>query len=183
MCLLKQINMQILATTFQALQAHLVAHAPLVRTIDLWNEQPTFHAQELPIITPAVYIEFLGIDWNTIGTGPIQHGYCTIRLHIAQHIVADTFAIDTATATNQPLALARFAILQQVHDALQNFANPNLKSLNRIASDIDTNHDGLLVDTINYRTTIIDDLVTTNANNPYTIAIMPPFQVTPNTIP
>ena len=54
---------------------------PLIRHIDLWNEQVEFIEQEEPFATPAVFIEFRHVQWATLG-GTAQQADVPFRLHV-----------------------------------------------------------------------------------------------------
>ena len=54
---------------------------PLIRHIDLWNEQVEFIEQEEPFATPAVFIEFRPVQWATLG-GTAQQADVPFRLHV-----------------------------------------------------------------------------------------------------
>lgn len=54
---------------------------PLIRHIDLWNEQVEFIEQEEPFDTPAVFIEFRPVQWRTLG-GTTQQADVPFRLHV-----------------------------------------------------------------------------------------------------
>lgn len=48
---------------------------PLIRHIDLWNEQVEFIEQEEPFDTPAVFIEFRPVQWRTLGGPPSRQTF------------------------------------------------------------------------------------------------------------
>ena len=54
---------------------------PVIRHIDLWNEQVEFIEQEEPFDTPAVFIEFRPVQWRTMG-GNAQQADVPFRLHV-----------------------------------------------------------------------------------------------------
>lgn len=54
---------------------------PLIRHIDLWNEQVEFIEQEEPFDTLAVFIEFRPVQWRTLG-GTTQQADVPFRLHV-----------------------------------------------------------------------------------------------------
>ena len=55
--------------------------APAIKTINLWNEQVEFIEQEEAFDTPAVFVEFLPVQWGTLG-GSVQRAELSLRLHI-----------------------------------------------------------------------------------------------------
>ena len=54
---------------------------PVIRHIDLFNEQIVYSEEEQPFLTPAVFVEFATIDWNKQLHG-IRDAIVTVRLHI-----------------------------------------------------------------------------------------------------
>ena len=48
---------------------------PVIRHIDLWNEQVEFIEQEEPFDTPAVFIEFRPVQWRTLRSVPAACGH------------------------------------------------------------------------------------------------------------
>ena len=175
--------MLIFKDTFKALQNKLKVDYLALRTIDLWNEEIDMYRDEMPLLLPAVYIEFLPVTWNTIGNSNIQHGYATIKLHIAQHIIQDTAAIDGTDLPSQPDALARYTLLQHIHETIQDFKMTYFEPLDRIASYLDHNHGGIIVDIIEYRTILKDTLNNTSNQSYGTIIALPDVAVQPNTVP
>lgn len=175
--------MLIFKHTFKALQDKLNTDIITLRMVDLWNEEIDMYREELPILMPAVFIEFLPTTWNTIGNSSTQHGYTTFKIHVVQNIITDTASVDGNNLPTQADTLLRFDLLQQVHECLQQFATPYFEQLDRVASYLDHNHDGIINDIIEYRTIIRDEVVNTN-NQPYNNTIaMPDIEVQPNTVP
>lgn len=71
---------------------------------DLWNRQVEFIEQETPFLTPAIFVEFLEIPWQTDGRS-VQDADLTIRLHIVTPWFANT-ASDIADTAVRSAALA-----------------------------------------------------------------------------
>ena len=53
----------------------------LFKHFDLWNQQVEFIEQETPFQCPAVFVEFLPLQWQTMGNR-VQSADLTTRLHI-----------------------------------------------------------------------------------------------------
>ena len=77
---------------------------PVFKHCDLWNRQVEFIEQETPFPTPAIFVEFLEIPWQTDGRS-VQDADLTIRLHIVTPWFANT-ASDIADTAVRSAALA-----------------------------------------------------------------------------
>jgi hypothetical protein len=53
----------------------------LFRHFDLWNQQVAFLEEETPFETPAVFVEFRPLAWQTLGFRN-QSAQATVRIHI-----------------------------------------------------------------------------------------------------
>jgi hypothetical protein len=171
--------MQVIHDNFLALKAHLAAQILTVRTVDLWNEQLAFATEEHPIICPAVYIEYLPVEWAKVGE--TLHGTATIVLHIVRNTVADTYTIDGNVADNISEAMKRFATAEAVRYLAEGWQHATCKKLQLSGSSTDHNHDGYSHDTLSFTTTLLGN--TSNANNGYVMGVLPPVVVMPNTVP
>jgi hypothetical protein len=74
-------------------------------------------------------------------------------------------------------------LIQQVHDVLQNYSTNYFDKLDRIASYLDHNHDGVYIDILEYRT-ILKDTLTSTLNQSYNqTATIIDVAVEPNVVP
>lgn len=175
--------MRIFKNSFKALQDKIKQALSTARMVDLWNDEIDMYREELPILFPAIFIEFLPVEWQTIGTGKTQHGNGTIKIHIAQNIISDSGAIDGNDLPAVQDALIRFDLIQDVHDILQGFKVAYFAPLERIGTTIDHNHDGIILDVIEY-STIFFDVSTSTVNDLYNQnAIITDVEIDPNGIP
>lgn len=174
--------MLILKNAYTALKNKLNT-ALTIPFIDLWNEEIDMYREEHSIPFPAVFIEFLPITWNTIGNSNTQHGYGTVKVYVIQNIITDSATINGADMTTQTATLDRFNLIQHVHDELQKFSTPFFDELDRVASYLDHNHDGIYIDILEYRTIFKDEL-TSQSNVSYSNSVtLTDIVVQPNTIP
>ena len=89
---------------------------PVIRHIDLWNEQVEFIEQEEPFDTPAVFIEFRPVQWRTMG-GTTQQADVPFRLH-----VVTTWKGSARHGSHfQQDSLERFELLDKIDAWLFNF--------------------------------------------------------------
>lgn len=117
----------------------------LIKTFDLWNEQIDFIEQEGAFDIPAVFIEFLPIEWKTLG-GNIQQADASIRLHV----VTPWKGSERDGSLYQEQALQRFDLLEQIHSCLFNYQKEyehgNFCMFRRTSSTTNHNHDELVED-------------------------------------
>lgn len=110
-----------------------------LRHFDLWNENVAFIEQEAIFAMPAVFVEFLPIDWKSLGGG-VQSAQIQFRLHI----VTNTKGSAADGSTYQPDALQLFDLLDDVHRALSGFRGSHFRQLQRVASHTNHNHEELI---------------------------------------
>lgn len=175
--------MLIFKNAFKAIQDKFTNGNSNARMVDLWNDEIDMYRDEHPILFPAVFVEFMPVEWQTIGTGKTQHGTGTIKIHIAQNIIADSSAVDGNDLPDVQDALIRFDFIQEVHDILQGFKVAYFASLERIGTTIDHNHDGIILDVVEYNT-IFFDVSTSTVNDSYNqTAVIHDVQIEPNGFP
>jgi hypothetical protein len=134
--------------------------ATLFKHIDKYNAQPEFLDEGIPFHTPAAFIEIREINWEDV-TGGIQKGNATIRIHVVQHSLADTYQNNYQGSENQEKAMQLFQTLDWLHFALQGLQigspNINCSPLSRKRTISDTRHDIVSVDILEYMTIINDE--------------------------
>ena len=118
---------------------------PLIRHIDLWNEQVEFIEQEEPFDTPAVFVEFRPVRWDTLG-GTAQQADMPFRLHVVT-------AWQGSAKDGSPFrdgSLERFDLLDRIDAWLFNFGmNEGKDSVcmtRRTGSSTNHNHAELVED-------------------------------------
>lgn len=118
---------------------------PLIRHIDLWNEQVEFIEQEEPFDTPAVFIEFRPVQWVTLG-GRMQQADVPFRLHVVTPWKGS--AKDGSIFQND--SLRRFDLLDRIDGHLFNFGMSGegctVCMMRRTGSSTNHNHEELVED-------------------------------------
>lgn len=118
---------------------------PLIRHIDLWNEQVEFIEQEEPFDTPAVFIEFRPVQWRTLG-GTTQQADVPFRLHV----VTKWKGSARDGSMFQEESLERFDLLDKIDAHLFNFflsvRNESVCMTRRTGSSTNHNHEELVED-------------------------------------
>jgi hypothetical protein len=106
----------------------------LFQHFDLWNKQVEFIEQESPFGCPAVFVEFLPLEWGTLG-----HRVQDARLVTRLHIVTEWYAGTADYSPTESQALDFLDIADRVVAAMQGFQTDFVNSWMRSASI--TNHD------------------------------------------
>ena len=134
---------------------------PLFKHFDLWNQQVEFIEHETPFLTPAIFVEFMPLQWQTMGNR-VQSADLTTR----RHIVTEWHALtaDNVPDEEQELALAYLDIVDSVVAALQGFAAPNTNTWMRTQTIPNHNHERYVDSVEEYICRVIDD----SANTPMT---------------
>lgn len=118
---------------------------PVVRHIDLWNEQVEFIEQESPFDTPAVFIELRPMRWSTLG-GNIQQCNADLRFHIVTRWEGSS----ANGSMFQKESLERFDILDSIDSHLSrwcfNSPQTSVSMMQRIGSSTNHNHEELVED-------------------------------------
>lgn len=134
---------------------------PLFKHFDLWNQQVEFIEQETPFLTPAIFVEFMPLQWQTMGNR-VQSADLTTRLHIVTEWHALT--ADNVPDEEQNLALEYLDIVDSVVAALQNFSAPGTNSWMRTQTIPNHNHERYVDSVEEYICRVIDD----SSNTPMT---------------
>jgi len=140
---------------------------PFFKHFDLWNQNVEFIEQETPFETPAVFLEFLPIQWRTMGK-QIQDADLTIRLHIVTQWYGQTAEYTPADTREQMLDYLNAPAI--VVEALQGFCTEFSNGLMRTQSIINHNHERY-VDSIEEYTCRIED---NSAERRYTMRKLKP---------
>ena len=116
---------------------------PAVKHVRLFNNQYTNIAREKPFPFPAVFIQFLELDYTTRGD-LTQDGLTRARLHIGY----DSLKTED---------LAVFDLLDDIHKALQGLELVNVFTpLDRVHEEQDVDHDIISVWLVDYAFKIRD---------------------------
>lgn len=118
---------------------------PVVRHIDLWNEQVEFIEQESPFDMPAVFIELRPMRWSTLG-GNIQQCKADLRFHIVTRWEGSS----ANGSMFQKDSLERFDILDSIDSHLSrwcfNSPQTSISMMQRTGSSTNHNHEELVED-------------------------------------
>lgn len=132
---------------------------PVIKHIDLWNEQVEFIEQETPFANPAIFIEFMQFNWQTLG-GNAQRCSPTIRFHIIQSYKGSE--ADGSIFRND--ALERFTVLDAIDNHMKGFtamtedAMKTITMWQRSSSSTNHNHEELIEDITDYTCMLFDGL-------------------------
>jgi len=127
---------------------------PFFRHFDLWNQNVEFIEQETPFETPAVFFEFMPIQWRTMGQ-QVQDADLTIKLHIVTQWHGQT-AEYTPTQIREQM-LEYLNIPGMVVRALQGFCTPFTNGLMRTQSTVNHNHERYVDSVEEYVCRVQDD--------------------------
>lgn len=130
-------------TLFNAIDAQIVAAAPSIKTVQLWNNQLENESREEVRQVPIVYIEFSEIEWESN-----QKGYQLAPITVTLHIVIEEYATDDRT---------HLAIVDEVFTALHMLEANTFTALTRTSERQDIDHDNLIVWEVDYTTTLQDN--------------------------
>lgn len=125
----------------------------IIKYFDLWNRQLDFLAEDSPADYPAVYIEFLPIEWQTLGEG-VQDADFEFRLHIATRWFGQTYSIAPQEIASEQLDY--LDIPNKIFKVLQGSCITNTNNIIRTNTEFDHNHENYIETVETYRCHIID---------------------------
>lgn len=127
----------------------------IIKHIDLWNMNVEYAEIDGIFATPAVFIEFHEVKYESFNgpAGTLQKG----DINFSLHIVTQSIATSDAGSSTQQIALEFFDIIDAIHAHLNQKSNPGIGSLRRILSQTNHNH-GQLLESIETYTTMLKDL-------------------------
>ena len=111
-----------------------------IRHIDLWNHNVEFIEQEESWERPAVFVEFVGIDWRTYAPGSAYRTEGMVRLHV----VTDWGGSVSAGSVLQEDGLELFDLLDAIHLALVGLEGSSFHGLDLVRSETNHNHEELV---------------------------------------
>lgn len=138
---------------------------------DLWNQQVEFLEQETPFNCPAIFIEFVPIQWNQLGQNK-QDAELQVKIHIVTEWWAQTH--DSSPVADEMLNY--LDLPDVVVRKLNNFATSLGNKFMRIRSEINHNHERRLDSIEVFKCQVID----TSATATYTsVEVTPVIAVNP----
>ena len=129
--------------------------SPAIKHVGLWNENTSRLTQMRPLATPAVFIEFLPVQWS-----PLLRGAVAADISVRLHIVTATLAQTDTPYRDE--ALYRFRLIRAVKAAFVGFggaADSRGLSYSRFqysGSDTDHNHEQICEDLEEWKTHAVD---------------------------
>lgn len=124
----------------------------LLKHFDLWNQQVEFIEQETPFACPAVFVEFMPVNWETLGNRH-QMGRQTVRLHI----VTEWYAGTADYSPTEDRALEYLDIVDKVVARMQNFRASCSNSFTRTQSVPNHNHEKFVDSIEEYTCEVFDN--------------------------
>ena len=113
-----------------------------IKHIDLWNHNVEFIEQEDQWERPAVFVEFLPIQWRQVKTGS-SISY-TSRCRLSLHVVTDWHGSSSADSDFREKSLEVFDLLTSIHLCLRGMSGQSFNGLDLVESLTNHNHDELL---------------------------------------
>lgn len=134
--------MSLRTTIYRTLEA-TISTLPEIRHFALWNHNVEFIEQEEAWERPAVFVEFLPIQWKSQQP---QHLY-TAELQVNLHLVTDyTFTED---------ALEAFNLCDKLHHMLSGLSGEGFRSFDLMTTYTNHNHEEMLESISTYRCTLL----------------------------
>lgn len=126
-------------TIYLAVIERLKEKIPEIKYFDLWNQNVEFIEEESVWDRPAVFIEFLPIDWKAFGGG-IQQADIVFNLHV----VTDYNAPSHDGSEYQAESLYAYDLLDRIHLSLHRMRGEHYNSCRRLRSTTNHNHSEIL---------------------------------------
>lgn len=124
---------------------------PVIKHFDLWNRQVAFIEAETPFPFPAVFVEFLPIQWETHGQR-VQRADLIVRLHIVTRWYAQT----ASYSPGQESALDYLNLPGTIHRHLQSNQMLLTNGWMRTQSIINHDHETIVDSIEEYKCQVVD---------------------------
>lgn len=157
-----------LITFYKNLVAHLNNELPELRQIALFNNQYNQPELDLPVVCPAVFIEFADVPWKTTGLHT-QESQATITFHLVMDYLMTTHH-DAPLANQNQFDVQVLKMVQKLDECLQGWhtigqGKPVISTeLVRVATQQDTAADGLHVWLMSYTCEFLDNTLNRDAD-------------------
>jgi len=124
---------------------------PLIRHIDLWNRNVEFADQDEAWERPAVFVEFLPIQWEGVKTTRTEYAY-RCKGSLILHIVTDWHGATYPSSPFRDESLAMLDISEMIHGALVGASGESFSRLDLVNAASNHDHEELVeqIDTYNY---------------------------------
>jgi len=125
---------------------------PVLKHIELFNNQFMHLAEIKPLSSPCCLIEFTDIPFEQMG-GKVQQANTLIRLHIGSHGLQD----NKFGSAGHIYTLDHLDLVDTVHNWMSGFNGDGFNSFVRTGLAADQDHDSIIVHVITYRTRVTDN--------------------------
>jgi hypothetical protein len=126
--------------------------------IDIFNQQYRTPEKKATWQMPAVFIEFVPINWDGENSGCKTASNARIKLHCVEQKISDTSDLDLIEDEEaQNKALEAFNFIGRVHKAVQGKAAGKYGKFDKVNEIPDHNHKGMIVEIIEYKAKLTDD--------------------------
>lgn len=114
---------------------------------DIWNRNIMYLVKEQPFDVPAVFMEFMPIEWQTLPKQTAQMGDLTFRLHIVSRFYSQTHN----SSPLQEEELEYLDLPERLHDSLHLVRLTNTGTIVHESSTFDSSHDSYIESIEQYR--------------------------------
>lgn len=125
-----------------------------IKHIDLWNHNVEFIEQEEQWERPAVFIEFMPIQWQAIVNGAEYRAEAVVNLHV----VTDWAGSVSADSDFKEESLQVFDLLEAIHQELTCMEGDTFKEFDLIQSQTCHNHEDIIENIESYQCVTIKSL-------------------------
>jgi len=145
----KDLSDELLKITDTVGEGEEAVEVPVIKHIDLWNEQFKDDYKGIAIQFPAVFIKYLPIQWKQMG-GKLQVADVSFQLFVCTSTFAQShYKADDDTKAK---ALSHYTLINRIFKRLAYFAGDYFGTCLRTASDTDHYHHEVMVTTETYVT-------------------------------
>lgn len=126
-----------------------IKQVPGIAYSDLWNHNVEFIEQEEGWQRPALFVEFLPIQWQK----QMEASVYTARVDIRLHLVTDWQGSASEGSPFREDNLQAFVLSQHLHEALAGMMGSNFQNLDLVESHTNHNHEDIIEHIDVYRCT------------------------------
>lgn len=148
----KDLSDELLRITDPIGEGEEITQVPVIKHIDLWNEQFNPDYKGPAIQFPAVFIRFMPIGWKQMGN-KVQCADMQFQLMIC----TSSLAASKESGSMQDRALTHFDLIDRIFQRLSYFSGNYFGTLLRTQSDTDHYHNEVSITTETYMTHVFDN--------------------------
>ncbi len=138
-------------TIYKTLCERLSAAGIGIQYISLWNNNTAQMSAEAAFGMPAVFIEFLPVEWKQL-----QNGVRSAETHIVLHILQESVATSEHGGQYQDIALERLVFFEKINACVQGLSGEKFNTFMLVTSELDHDHDSITHDAAEFVTHITD---------------------------